>query len=148
RANATQVPEVRVVGQPPDACLKGEGCVGDIRAAALFQELDVLRQEHARDQELAAIARDYLAAAERGRAGQPRSEEEKRQELEKLKQVSDFMIEAERGRGRPFSNEERAQELQRLMEAGRALVALNTRGGELALERLKAGDETEAKRLF
>jgi tetratricopeptide (TPR) repeat protein len=145
RANATQVPEMLQRGMAPTGCLKGEGCVGDVRAAALSREVETLRQEHARDQELATIARDYLAAAEKDR--RPLSEEEKRQELQKLKQVSDFMLEAEKGRGRPFSNEERAQELQRLVEAGRALVALNTRG-ELALERLKAGDETEAKRLF
>src|SRR5215471_161422 len=146
RTNTTQVPEMLQRGMAPAGCLKGEGCVGDVRAAALTRDVEDLRQQHARDQELAAIARDYLAAAEKDR--RPLSEEEKRQELQKLKQVSDFMLEAERGRGRPFSNEERAQELQRLVEAGRALVALKDTRGERALERLNAGDETEAKRLF
>jgi tetratricopeptide (TPR) repeat protein len=148
RANFTQVPEMLARGELPVACLKGGDCVGDARAAALTQEVDALRQEHARDQELKAIVGDYLAAAEKDRPGRPLTEEEKRQELMKLKQVSDAIAEVERGRGRPFSSEERAQELQRLMEAGRALIALNTRGGERALERLKAGDESEAKRLF
>jgi tetratricopeptide (TPR) repeat protein len=146
RANLTQVPEMLQRGMAPADCLKGVGCVGDVRAAVLSQEMADLRQEHTRDQELAAIARDYLAAAEKDR--RPLSEEEKRQELQKLKQVSDFMLEAERGRGHPFSNEERTQELQRLVEAGRALIALKDTRGERALERLNAGDESEAKRLF
>jgi tetratricopeptide (TPR) repeat protein len=117
RANFTQVPEMLVRGELPSACLKGEGCAGDARAAALAQELEALKREHARDQELAAVVRDYLA-------------------------------EAEKSRGRSFSTEERAQERAKLVEAGRALIALNDTRAERALERLKAGDEAEAKRLF
>src|SRR5262249_25410728 len=82
---------------------------------------------HARDQELLAAFRDLSAAA---------------------KEVNEAIVEAEKGRGRPFSSEERAQELARFMEAGRALVARNDTRAERALERLKAGDESEAKRLF
>src|SRR5262245_48109212 len=147
RDEFTQVPETLVRGVAPEACLKGAGCVSDTRAASLAQEIEALKLEHTRDQELAAIARDYLAVAEKGR-GQPLTEEERQQELQRLKEVRDYIVEAEKGRGHPFSREERAQELARLMQAGRALLALNDTRAERALEMIKAGDETEASRLF
>jgi tetratricopeptide (TPR) repeat protein len=152
RTSFTQVPEMLARGELPAACLKGQDCVGDVRAATMRQELEALKQEHARDQELAAVARDYLAAAEKERARRPLTEEEKKAELQRLKEVSkgvsDFLLEAAEGRGRPFSREEEAETLARLMDAGRALLALNDTRAEQALERLKAGDESEAERLF
>src|SRR5262249_4388879 len=148
----TQVPEMLQRGEAPATCLKGEGCMGDVRFAALSQELDALRTEHARDQEAKAIADDYLAAAEKARAGRPLTEEEKREQLQSLKEVSkgvsDFLLEAAKGRGRPFSREDEAQERARLMDAIRALPALGDTRAERALELLKAGDESEAERLF
>jgi tetratricopeptide (TPR) repeat protein len=145
RGNDTQVPEMVVRGGGADGCLKGVDCAGDLEAVALKQELEALKERHGDDQRVADTVRSYLAEAERGR---PLSEAELRQVVTSFKQVGDLFVEVEKGQGRPFSRDEKAQELARLMEAGRALLALKDTRSERALELLKAGDETEAKRLF
>src|SRR5215470_15117425 len=80
----TQLPETRMIGPPPEGCLKGAGCVGDLQTAALAQDNEKLKAQLARDQELGGTVRDYLAEAEKAR-GRPLSEEEKRTALEELK---------------------------------------------------------------
>jgi uncharacterized caspase-like protein len=100
RTNFTQVPEMVARGQLPAACLKGEGCAGDARSAALDREVAELRQQHTRDQELLAAFRDLSAAA---------------------KDVGQLVSEGEKARGRPFSTED----LAHFMEAGRLLAARN-----------------------
>ena len=80
----TQLPEIRMIGPPPEGCLKGEGCVGDIETAALAQENEKLKAQLARDQELGATVRDYLSEAEKAR-GRPLSEEDRQSALEELK---------------------------------------------------------------
>jgi tetratricopeptide (TPR) repeat protein len=145
RANDTQVPEMVLRGGGAEGCLKGADCAGDLQAAALRQEVEALKERHKDDQRVAETVRGYLAEAEKGH---PLSEEEMRQVVASLKQVGDLFVEVEKGQGRPFSRQEKTQELARLMEAGRALLALKDTRSERALELLKAGDETEAKRLF
>ena len=73
----TQIPEQLSRGGAPEACLKGTGCGGDVRAAALSLEVETLKRERARDQELGETAKDYLAAMEKAR-GRPLSDDEKR----------------------------------------------------------------------
>jgi tetratricopeptide (TPR) repeat protein len=145
RSNDTQVPEMVVRGGGAEGCLKGTECAGDLETAALKQELEALKERHTDDQRVAETVRGYLTGAERGR---PLSEEEMRQVVASFKQVGDLFVEVEKSQGRPFSREEKTQELARLMEAGRALLALKDTRSERALELLKGGDETEAKRLF
>jgi tetratricopeptide (TPR) repeat protein len=79
-----QLPETRMIGPPPEGCLKGAECVGDMRTAELAQENEQLKAQLARDQELGRTVRDYLAEAEKAR-GRPLSEEERRRALEELK---------------------------------------------------------------
>ena len=50
-----------MIGPPPEGCLKGAGCVGDMQTAALAQENEKLKAHLARDQELGGTVRDYLA---------------------------------------------------------------------------------------
>ncbi|MBO0765534.1 MAG: caspase family protein [Hyphomicrobiaceae bacterium] len=145
RSNDTQVPEMVVRGGGADGCLKGADCAGDLKTAALQQELEALKERHTDDQRVAETVRSYLAEAEKGRS---LSEDDVRQVVASFKQVGDLIVEVENGQGRPFSKEEKARELARLMDAGRALLALKDTRSERALELLKAGDETEAKRLF
>jgi tetratricopeptide (TPR) repeat protein len=113
----TQIPEMLIRGGAPEACLAGEACAADPRAAALATELDALKRDRARDQELGETAKEYLA------------------QLEKQ-------------RGKPFSEDERRRELASLKDAARSLAARNDNRGERALERLKSGDTSEARRLF
>src|SRR5439155_25137996 len=50
----TQVPETRVQGVAPDACLSGSRCVGDMGAASLTKEVEGLKAQLARDQDVTA----------------------------------------------------------------------------------------------
>ena len=83
----TQLPETRMIGPPPDGCLKGAGCVGDLQTAALAQQNEQLKAELSRDQELSGTVRDFLAQSER-MLGRPLSDEERQRALENLKVVT------------------------------------------------------------
>lgn len=58
--NFTQVPEILIRGGAPEACLAPSKCVTDPQAAALRAEVERLRSENARSQELAEIGAAYL----------------------------------------------------------------------------------------
>jgi uncharacterized caspase-like protein len=118
RAKFTQVPEMLVRGAAPEACLKDQGCSNDPQAAALRVELESLRAERARDQDVMQIGMAYLAKVGVRSVGKPLSEEEKRQALAGIE------------------------------DAGRALIARGDDLGEQALQRLKDGNAEEAERLF
>ncbi len=83
----TQIPEMLIRGGAPDACLAGEGCAADPRAAALAEELGTLKRDRARDQELGETAKEYLAQLEKQR-GKAFSEDERRRELATLKEAT------------------------------------------------------------
>ena len=118
RAKFTQVPEMLVRGVPPETCLKGQGCTGDPQASALRAELDALKAERLRDQDLMQIASAYLAK---------------------------FGV---RSVGKPLSEEDKHRVLAGIEDAGRALASRADDRGEQALKRLSEGDATEAERLF
>ena len=83
----TQIPEMLIRGGAPETCLAGEGCAADPHAAALTAELDSLKRDRARDQELGETAKEYLAQLEKQR-GKPFSEDERRRELASLKEAT------------------------------------------------------------
>ena len=83
----TQIPEVLIRGGAPETCLAGEACAADPRAAALSGELEALKRDRARDQELGETAKEYLAQIEKQR-GKPLSEDERRRELASLKEAT------------------------------------------------------------
>ena len=56
-AGKPQVPEMLMRGGAPESCLAGENCAADPQAAALREEVETLRRDHARDQELGETAR-------------------------------------------------------------------------------------------
>ena len=118
RAKFTQVPEMLVRGVAPEACLKGQGCSADPQAAALRAELESLKTERARDQDLTQIANAYLSKV------------------------------GIRSVGKPLSEEEKQRALAGIEDAGRALVSRGDDAGERALQSLKDGKAAEAERLF
>ncbi len=81
----TQIPEMLIRGGAPETCLAGEACAADPRAAALAEEVEALKRDRARDQELGETAKEYLAQIEKQR-GKPLSEDERRRELASLKE--------------------------------------------------------------
>jgi tetratricopeptide (TPR) repeat protein len=87
KGNFTQIPEMLIRGGAPETCLAGEACAADPRAAALAEELEALKRDRARDQELGETAKEYLAQIERQR-GKPLSEDERRQELASLRDAT------------------------------------------------------------
>ena len=104
----TQVPETRLQGVAPDACLKGAPCAGDISAASLTQEVETLKSQLARDQDVTAAGLGVLAEAER-RKGRPLTDEERRRTLEKLKVAARDLVE---------ENDPGAEAALRSMQAG------------------------------
>ncbi len=87
KGNFTQIPEMLIRGGAPETCLAGEGCAADPHAAALTAELDALKRDRARDQELGETAKEYLAQLEKQR-GKPFTEDERRRELASLKEAT------------------------------------------------------------
>ena len=65
KGNFTQIPEVLIRGGAPEDCLAGEACAADPQAAALREELEALKRDRARDQELGETAKEYLAQIEK-----------------------------------------------------------------------------------
>ena len=120
----TQLPETRVIGPPPEGCLKGVGCVADIQTAALAQENEKLKAQLTRDQELGGTVREYLAEAEKTR-GRPLSEEERWSALEELK-VATREIAARR--------DERGEQALRRLKEGDAAEAERLFAEELESE--------------
>jgi uncharacterized caspase-like protein len=87
KANFTQIPEMLIRGGAPEACLAGQACAADPQAAALREEVEVLKHDLARDQELGETAREYLSSVEKAR-GKPLSDEDRRRELAALKEAT------------------------------------------------------------
>ncbi len=93
-----QVPEMLVRGGAPESCLAGENCAADRQAAALREEVETLRREHARDQELGETARVTLTQIEAAR-GKALSEQERRRILEELKDAGRALVARNDDRG-------------------------------------------------
>jgi tetratricopeptide (TPR) repeat protein len=83
----TQLPETLARGGAPEACLRGTGCAGDIRAAALAAEVGKLREARRRDQELSGTAQAYLGEIEKQR-GRRLTPEERARALAELQAMS------------------------------------------------------------
>ena len=109
----TQIPEVLIRGGAPETCLAGEACAADPRAAALAEEVEALKRDRARDQELGETAKEYLAQIEKQR-GKPLSEDERRRELTSLKEATRSLAARNDNRG------ERALEKLKTGDTGEA----------------------------
>ena len=83
----TQLPEAIVRGGAPETCLKGTGCAGDPRLAALSAEIITLKKARARDQELSGTARAYLVEIEK-RRGRKLTADERERALAELRAMS------------------------------------------------------------
>ena len=130
----TQIPEVLIRGGAPETCLAGEACAADPRAAALSGELEALKRDRARDQELGETAKDYLAQIEKQR-GKPLSEDERRRELASLKEATRSLAARNDNRG------ERALERLKSGDTGEA-----ERLFQEDLDAEQAEDQAEAQR--
>lgn len=78
-ANFTQIPEILIRGGAPEACLMGGSCSSDPQAVALRVEVETLRRDNLRNQELAEIGAAYIRSA--GLDGQQTLSPEDRQRI-------------------------------------------------------------------
>jgi uncharacterized caspase-like protein len=113
KANFTQIPEMLIRGGAPETCLAGEDCAADPQAAALRSEIESLKRDLARDQELGETARDYLSSVEKAR-GKPLSDDGRRVELAALKEAAASLAARNDNRG------ERALEKLKTGDTGEA----------------------------
>ncbi len=138
-----QVPEMLVRGGAPDACLSGKSCGADPRAAALRAEVEDLKRQHARDQELGEAARITLARIETAR-GKPLTDEERRRVLTELQDA---------GRALVARNDDRGERALASLKAGDTAAAerlfeedMKAREAEAAAELRRAAERAVAQR--
>jgi hypothetical protein len=122
KSSYPQVPEKLTRGVAPEICLSVTRCAGNPQATAFNAEIERLRNENARNQELVAIAAAYLeqVGVVRGVDGRSLSPDEWQRALDGIKEVVQDLI-------------------KRKDDAG---------AGEQAARRLGDGDESEAERIF
>ena len=133
-----QVPEMLVRGGAPEACLAGAVCAADPQAVALREEVENLRREHVRDQELGETARVTLAQIEAAR-GKPLADEERQRILKDLKDA---------GRALVARNDERGERALARLKDGDAAAAerlfqeeLEAREAEAKAEQARAAEQ-------
>jgi len=133
-----QVPEMLVRGGAPEACLVGAGCAADPQAVALREEVENLKREHVRDQELGETARVTLAQIEAAR-GKPLVDEERQRILKELKDA---------GRALVARNDERGERALAQLKGGDTAAAerlfqeeLETREAEAKSEQARAAEQ-------